>query len=890
MADAVVEFLLENLKQLLLYHVELLSGVKDQVESLHRELSLMKAFLKDSREKRSEYEYVRELVSQITIVAYEAEDIIDTFVVDAAAQKARSTMKRMIYAFDYSSKLRNVAKEIETIKVKVKEIYDKKLFGIESLHGREPSRKTPPQKKAPIVEEENVVGFNDEAQIVMDRLTKGSKELEIVSIVGMGGLGKTTLAKKVYTDPSIEFRFYNRAWIYVSQQYSRKEVFLGILDSLGLLSEQMYRMNDDRLAEELCGQLKSNRYLIVIDDVWTKEAWDDLKMAFPKTSYGSRILLTTRNTEVALHADPESPHHLQFLTDEKSWELLCKKVFRKGSCPSELEHLGWEIARRCYGLPLAIVVVSGLLVKREKTRDWWKKVADAVSLYVARDPKECMDILALSYKHLPDHLKVCFIYFGVFPEDFEIPVWKLLKLWVAEGLIQHLGQECLEYTAEEYLEDLVDRNLVLVAKKRANGRIKACRIHDMLRDLCVKMGAEERFLEVIKSSAENHSLSPIPSYHRRLCVHSHFLDFVSSKPYRPHVRSFMCFASEEVDLPREHTSFIQEAFRLVRVVDLRCISFSRFPNEIVQLVHLRYIAISGNFKVLPASISNLWNLQTLVVGTKSRELDIKVDIWKMSQFRHLYTSSLSCLCGPPAQTRKDNEDPFVRRNIQTISTVSPTCCTENILARTPGLRKLGIRGKLVTLVTTNGGSVMFDNLAKLDHLETLKLLNDTFPLHPSQCQIPSLPQWYKFPPNLKKLTLSDTFLDWQQICTLGMLPNLEVLKLKDYAFKGTHWEPLDGGFRLLRVLHIGRTDLVYWNASSHHFPRLQHVLLRHCEKLVGIPPSLGEVSSLQTVELYWPLPSAAASARLIQNQKVNNQLVQGIVNNSFKLFIYPPDL
>nr|GMD19826.1 putative disease resistance RPP13-like protein 3 [Ipomoea batatas] len=530
MADAAVEFLLENLNQLLLYHDDLLSGVKDQVKSLHKELSLMNAFLKDSRENRSVSEYVRELVSQIAIVAYEAEDIIDTFVMNVAVQKGRSTMKRLIQSFDHSSKLRIVAEEIQTIKVKVEEIYDKKLFGIERrLHSREPYRRTTPQKKAPILEEENVVGFNEEAK---------------------------------------------------------------------------------------------------------------------------------------------------------------------------------------------------------------------------------------------------------------------------------------------------------------------------------------------------------------------FLDFVSSKPNRPHVRSFMCFALEEVDLPREHTSFIQEAFRLVRVVDLRCISFSHFPIGIVQLVHLRYIAISGNFKVLPASISNLWNLQTLIVRTKSRELDIKVDIWKMSQFRHLYTSALSCLCGPPAQTHKDNEDPFVRRNIQTISTVSPSCCTENILGRTPGLRKLGIRGKLVTLVTT----VMFDNLAKLEQLETLKLLNDTFPLHPSQCQIPSLPEWYKFPPNLKKLTLSDTFLDWQQISTLGMLPNLEVLKLKDYAFKGTHWEALDGGFRLLRVLHIGRTDLVVWNASSHHFPRLQHVLLRHCEKLVGIPPSLGEVSSLQNVELYWPLPSAAASARLIQTQKVNNQLIQGIVNNSFKLFIYPPDL
>ncbi|PHT25192.1 hypothetical protein BC332_34957 [Capsicum chinense] len=123
----------------------------------------------------------------------------------------------------------------------------------------------------------------------------------------------------------------------------------------------MYKMNDEKLAIELSSHLRSKRYLVVIDDVWTMEAWDDLKMAFPNTASGSRILLTTRNRDVASYANPEgSPHHLRFLTNEESWELLSKKVFRKGSCPLELEDIGLQIAKKCYGLPLAIVVVSGI--------------------------------------------------------------------------------------------------------------------------------------------------------------------------------------------------------------------------------------------------------------------------------------------------------------------------------------------------------------------------------------------------------------------------------------------------------------------------------------------------------------------------------------------------
>ncbi|KAI7993642.1 putative disease resistance RPP13-like protein 3 [Camellia lanceoleosa] len=181
-----------------------------------------------------------------------------------------------------------------------------------------------------------------------------------------------------------------------------------------------------------------------------------------------------------------------------------------------------------------------------------------------------------------------------------------------------------------------------------------------------------------------------------------------------------------------------------------------------------------------------------------------------------------------------------------------------------GMGGLGIRGKLATLMKEKGGSTLFDNLTKLDRLVTLKLLNDTFPDRPSKC---SLPQLYKFPPNLKELTLADTLLDWEHMSTLGLLPKLEVLKLKDKAFQGNRWKAIDGGFRLLRFLQIGKTDLVHWEASGHHFPRLQQLILKYCESLEALLSGLGDVSSLRIIDLYHASSTAAASAKKITKQK-----------------------
>ncbi|KAM0059363.1 putative P-loop containing nucleoside triphosphate hydrolase [Helianthus debilis subsp. tardiflorus] len=194
---------------------------------------------------------------------------------------------------------------------------------------------------------------------------------------------------------------------------------------------------------------------------------------------------------VALHIKPDSLiHRLRFLTVEESWDLLQQKVFADdGCCPINLQETGKQIAERCRGLPLAILVISGLLAKTEKSVEFWSQVLDSMGSYIVSDSEQCMNTLSLSYNHLPQHLKSCFLYFGAFKEDFEISVRKLMWQWVAEGFVK----SGTENVAEEYLVDLIDRSLVVADQKRSDTGVKVCRVHDLLHDLCLKNPKKRNF-------------------------------------------------------------------------------------------------------------------------------------------------------------------------------------------------------------------------------------------------------------------------------------------------------------------------------------------------------------------------------------------------------------
>ncbi|KAK4437378.1 putative disease resistance RPP8-like protein 2 [Sesamum alatum] len=634
--------------------------------------------------------------------------------------------------------------------------------------------------------EEYMVGFEDEMETLIGYLTKENEELDVISIYGMGGIGKTTLARAIFRHPRIEYNFPVRLWIYVSSGYRVKDIFLSMLRDLRWITVDMYDKTDLEIAQTLCARLEKEKFLIVLDDVWTTKAWDNLKVAFPKTNKMSKILITSRSSDVATYANPNRCHKLRLLHINDSWILLQFSVFGYQCFPQELEDIAEYIVRQCKGLPFMIKLVGAVLRKTTSVgemkviKSLWTKVAEKIKTFHYK----AMDTISLSYHALPWNLKPCFLYLGTFPEDFEIPVERLILLWIAEGFIQQKTRISLEETAKECLEDLIDRNLVMIDKVSAN-----------------------------------------------------------------------------------------DAFKLLRVLDVRAIIFTRFPFYLTQLVHLRYIALSSDFKVLPEAISKLWNIQTIIVFTSSRILEIKADILKMIYLRHLETNASIIL-------RKQGESGN-GGNIQVLANLSPESCTGYLFEKANNLKKLGIRGRLTILLDDKSGSSPFDNLGKLHQLENLKLLNDVH-IYPDEAKLPCLPPPHKFPPKLISLTLSYTLLKWEQMYVLGMLEHLRVLKLKNTAFVGERWEAVDGGFRQLEVLHIQYTNLVVWEASSHHFPKLQHLKLWNCEKLEALPFGLAEISGLQVIDLYRTTKSAAASARKIQNEIES-------LGRRLKLSIFPID-
>lgn len=551
-----------------------------------------------------------DLVRRIAVAAHEAEDIIEVEAADRI--QAASTQQCPSYLLN----LHKIIQDMDFIRenaIKAKE--ESGIFINQQATYSMPSPST-----------SKIVGFEGYVEQLLDELTGQHYSRKIIPIVGMGGIGKTTLVRNVYGNLLIVHHFDVRAWVTVSQEFNENKILLQALSCLGLGgSTSKTGRTDDQLGQELYKILCGRRYLVVLDDVWSVEAWEKINFFFPENNNGSRIVITTRESELddyfgscALAVD--------FLDDKNSWELFCDKTFAQNECcPPELVEIGKKIVKKCEGLPLAIVVIGGLLGKSPRTQEYWEKIVKEkclIDLDSSEGNKTILSILYLSYKQLPVWLKSCFLQLGVFPEDHDIRVPQLIKLWVAEGLIKPktTDQISLEEIAESYIKDLVDRNLLLVRGLRPNKKFGICCIHDLVRELCIRIAEEENFFRVERESR------------------------------------LMRVLLRDTD-PLDST---------FRQVNLRFL-----VNEFDKMETYS----------LPSSISLLWSLQTLIVRGISTVV-APIEIWKMPQLRHIQMWLIHLHPPPPSDV--------VLGNLQTLERAQNLNFTEEVCKRIPNIKELYI--------------------------------------------------------------------------------------------------------------------------------------------------------------------------------------------------------
>ncbi|KAL0406351.1 UNVERIFIED_CONTAM: putative late blight resistance proteinR1A-10 [Sesamum latifolium] len=604
-----------------------------------------------------------------------------------------------------------------------------------------------------------------------------------------------------------------------------------------------------------------------MDDVWSNKAWDDLKLFFPNNGNGSRVLVTTRLSNVTVSLGSHDSYLMGFLDEENCWYLPCEKVFAQRSCSyPELEQIGKDIAKGCRGLPLALVVIGGLLAKSSMTREYCESVAKNVNSFAnSQDNEHCLKVLSLNYNSLPIHLKPYFLYMRVFPEDIEIKISELIKLWTAEGFIRPATGKTLEEVAEKYLKDLIDMNLIFIHGRKANGKIRSIAIHDLLRDLCIRESNRENFiriprvqwLHVIRKDENKCYL-----WDNRALSSDERIDV-----------SEILVGSRSTSLA---TALVCKSCKCMYtdLIRLRWVKVFGEPNvEFLQHTKLRYIRIGSKYGmpryendiISSSTLPLLWNLQILYIERYRPLPDIVIppEIWEMQQLRHIKII-LAHLSDPTHA----QDTTIVLDNLQTLSMIHNFRCTKQAVEKIPNIKKLEV--------------CYFDNLEDwsyyclhnfvyLHKLELLSFKAKDFLL-----------ESIVFPTSLKKLLMGTCRIPWKDMTIIGSLPNLEILKLYTDAFEGPEWNPVEGEFIRLKAFFMQSCELGRWRAEDIHFPNLEILSLKFMSDLKEIPLSIGDIATLDSI---WvgccndPIENSAR--RILEAQQSNgNENLRVYVNGN----------
>ena len=818
MESAIVSHLIDNIFSVLATEASLLWGVHDVVDDIKDELKSMRSFLVDADKKGESSEGEKTWVAKVRDLVYDVEDVIDKFMYHINSQRIGGQFDMFLHHTIYiphslwvrhqiATKLQKINKKIKTIP-KVNRRYG--VDCIESANSKDNHKWVMRRGESSLFfTEDELVGIENKRQPIMEWLMDRKPQQTVISVVGMGGSGKTTLVANTYNNDAVKRHFDCYAWITVSQAYDIEELLTSMIMKFYESGKEanpgdLGSMDYILLVKMLVNYLQKKRYLLVIDDVWDTNILDEIKVSLRDSCLGSRIILTTRKEDVGFFPFAGEPriHHIKLLEKGEAWDLFCKKAFSTGSCPPDLTSLAQELVGKCQGLPLAITALGSLLYSKHISQ--WKEIYNSLNWSLSNNPRlqVVKTILLLSFNDLPYRLKHCFLYCSLFPEDHVIRRRKIIMLWMAEGFVEQVKGSTPEEVAESYLVQLIFRSMLQVLERNESGRPKRCKMHDIMRELALSISEKEKFGVVHDGGEEIKECKA-----RRISIQKTDGE-LKSFMRMSNLRSFLVFNKSLKTLPSRN--------KMLRVLDLEDAPINELPDELFNLFNLRYLSFRGTLiKELPNSIGRLLNLQTLDI----KNTQIKVlphGIGKLKNLRHLtmfgYTgnwndfkrssgmqapsnicklTNLQCLCTIEVKDNlirqirsmtqltsigisnvKATDEIDLCESIQNLRLIrmlfimvtneEETLRMDALLSPPPNLRRLHLVGKLEKIPQ------WFSSLQSLTHLE----------LHWSRLEEDPLPHIAALP-LLGRLTLTNAYVA-NQLCFNTGFPKFIELEIRNF--------------------------------------------------------------------------------------------------------------
>ncbi|CAN6561745.1 unnamed protein product [Malus baccata var. baccata] len=646
----IAEGIIGSLQNHAIQEIGLLYGVKDELKKLEKTVTKIKNVLLDAEEKKANHG-VTEWLKSLEDVVYDADDLLDEFYTEARwrqmvignkiLKQVRlffSSSNQLVFRLKMGHKIKEIRETLNVIETDRRFHLDERLQEARVL--------TRERESHSFVRKEEIIGRDKDKREIVGLLLDPIpiENVSIISLVGIGGLGKTALAQLVFNDETVQKHFELKIWICISDTFELNVLVKKIIESA--TSRTLGNLELDQLQNDLRKLIDGKRYLLVLDDVWNenREKWLSLKSLLMGGARGSRILITTRSQVVAKISDTNKPYILRGLEEKESWSLFKQMAFKteqESENPS-IKAIGVEIVGKCKGIPLAIRTIGRMLYSKNRENEWLAFKNNDLSK-VNQEARDILPTLRLSYDILPSHLKHCFAYCSLFPKDYEIDRKTLVNLWVAQGFVKSLDQnESLEDVGYEYFLELAWRSFFQEVTYDEFGMISSCKMHDLMHDLAKSVSGmeitivvekEDNFSEKLRHVSFDYSIGPW------------LIEKIPTSLLKAHkLRTFFCipkywyhFSDEsEYGSIKLFCNAIASNFKLLRMLSMNELGVRALPNSLRKLRHLRYLDLRGNpIERLPKWIVRLQNLQTLNLSDCHKLVELPRDINKLFNLRHL---------------------------------------------------------------------------------------------------------------------------------------------------------------------------------------------------------------------------------------------------------------